>query len=154
MAIKVAFIGAGSVGFTRKLVRDVLKVPELQDTHFAFHDINPDNLEMVAELCRKDISANHLPASITSHRERLAALEDAEYVINCTRIGGLDAFELDIEIPLKYGIDQCVGDTIAPGGIMYGQRNVPQILAFQKDMRRVAADGCLFPTRRSRNQTG
>lgn len=144
MPIKIAFIGAGSVGFTRRLVRDTLKVPELADTHFAFHDINETNLEMVADLCRKDIAANGLPATIASHLERRPALEGAQYVINCTRIGGLDAFELDVEIPLKYGIDQCVGDTIAPGGIMYGQRNVPQILAFQKDMRDVAADGCLF----------
>jgi alpha-galactosidase len=144
MAIKVAFIGAGSVGFTRCLTLDLLTVPELQDTHFAYYDINQSNLDRVAQLCRKDIQANKLPARITTTLQRKRALEGADYVINCTRIGGLEAFQTDIDIPLTYGIDQCVGDTLCAGGIMYGQRNIPQILAFQKDMKAVAAKECLF----------
>jgi alpha-galactosidase len=144
MAIKIAFIGAGSLGFTRKLVRDLLKVEELTDTHFAFHDIDRGNLDRVTQVCQKDIEANGVPARITATEDRREAVEGAKYVINCTRIGGLEAFEKDIDIPLKYGIDQCVGDTLCAGGIMYGQRNVPQILAFQKDMAELAADGCLF----------
>ncbi|MFO8008256.1 MAG: alpha-galactosidase [Candidatus Brocadiia bacterium] len=144
MPTKVAFIGGGSVGFTRKLVRDILKVPELHDTHFALHDISERNLDMVRRLLEKDIAANELPARLSTSPDRREALEGADYVINCTRIGGLEAFKLDIEIPLKYGVDQCVGDTLCAGGIMYGQRNVPQILAFQRDMAEVAAEDCLF----------
>ncbi len=144
MPIKVAFIGAGSVGFTRGLTRDILTVPELQDTRFAFHDINRRNLDMVAQLCEKDIRDNHLAATITTTLDRRRALADADYVINCTRIGGLEAFRTDIDIPLKYGVDQCVGDTICAGGIMYGQRNIPQILAFCRDMREVSKPDVLF----------
>ena len=144
MPIKIAFIGAGSVGFTRRLVQDVLLVPELRETHFALHDINRHNLDMIAQLLRKDVAANGLPATITTHLERRPALDGANYVINCTRIGGLEAFETDIEIPLKYGVDQCVGDTICAGGLMYAQRNIPQVLAFVRDCREVAADDCLF----------
>src|SRR5215813_9631433 len=95
-AMKVAVIGAGSVGFTRKLVRDLLKVPELQDTEFALHDINPDNLDMVAQILRRDIEANRLPAKVTTSVERRRALEGARYVISCVRIGGLRAFAGDI----------------------------------------------------------
>ena len=69
------------------------------------------------------------------------ALEGADYVINCVRIGGLEAFQTDIDIPLKYGVDQCVGDTLCAGGIMYGQRNIPRILDFCKDIREVADAG-------------
>lgn len=137
MVVKVAFIGAGSIGFCRRLAQDVLAVPELCDTHFALHDISKRNLDMVAQLLKKDVKANRLPAKITTHASRKAALDGARYVINCTRIGGLEAFTTDIDIPLKYGIDQCVGDTLCAGGIMYGQRNIPQILAFQKDMKAV-----------------
>jgi len=141
MALKIAFIGAGSVGFTRKLVRDILKVPELQDTHFALHDIDQGNLDRIYQLLEKDVSANNLPTKLTQDLDRRQALEGADYVINCTRIGGLEAFRSDIEVPLQYGVDQCVGDTLAPGGIMYGQRNIPQILAFQRDMKEVANTG-------------
>ena len=35
--IKVAMIGAGSVGFTRRLMMDILAVKELQDNGFPFH---------------------------------------------------------------------------------------------------------------------
>lgn len=144
MPIKIAMIGAGSVGFTRRLFRDILSVPELQDTHFALTDINKRNLDMVAQLCRKDIKNNKLPAVLTATTERRRALEGADYVLNVSRIGGLEAFQHDIEIPLKYGIDQCVGDTICAGGIMYGQRNIPCILDFCRDMREVAASDVLF----------
>ena len=144
MAIKVAFIGAGSVGFTRTLVRDLLSVGELQDTHFALTDISKRNLDMVAQLCRKDIAANHLPATLTATRDRRRAVADADYVINCVRVGGLEAFRLDIDIPLKYGVDQCVGDTLCAGGIMYGQRNIACMLAFCKDIREVAKEHVLL----------
>lgn len=115
MPTKVAFIGAGSVGFTRRLFRDILAVPELVDTQFAFTDISKANLDMVVQLCRKDIAVNKLPAKIVAATtNRRAALEGADYVVNCTRIGGLEAFQLDVDIPLKYGVDQCVGDTLLP----------------------------------------
>jgi len=133
-----------AIGFTRRLMRDILSVPELADTEFAFHDINRRNLDMIAQLARRDIEANGLPASLTTSTNRREALEGAHYVFNTTRIGGLEAFQSDIDIPLKYGIDQCVGDTLCAGGIMYGQRNIPQVLAFCHDMAEVADDDVLF----------
>jgi alpha-galactosidase len=139
--MKVTVIGAGSVGFTRKLVRDLLKVPELHDTQFALHDINPENLAMVAQILERDIAANRLPARVTTTTDRRVALEGARYVICCVRIGGLEAFASDIEVPLQYGVDQCVGDTICAGGIMYGQRTIPQLLAFCADIRACAEPG-------------
>jgi alpha-galactosidase len=144
MAIKVAFIGAGSIGFTRTLFRDLLSVPEFRDMTFAFTDISRRNLEMVALICEKDLKANKLPAKIVSTTNRRKALEGADYVVNCTRIGGLEAFQHDIDIPLKYGVDQCVGDTLCIGGIMYGQRNIPAILGFCRDIREVAKPGAMF----------
>jgi alpha-galactosidase len=144
MAVKIAFIGAGSVGFTRKLVQDMLLVPELRDAEIALHDISERNLDLVSELLAKDVAANALPTRLSPTLDRRAALADADYVINCTRIGGLEAFITDIEIPLEYGVDQCVGDTLCVGGIMYGQRNIPAILDFCRDMRELASPDVLF----------
>jgi len=145
MPVKVAFIGAGSVGFTRRLFRDILTVPELQETQFSFTDIDKRNLGMVVQLCRKDVRTNKLKGvGISATVDRRRALEGADYVVNCTRVGGLEAFALDIDIPLKYGVDQCVGDTLCVGGIMYGQRNIPCVLDFCRDIREVAADDALF----------
>ena len=141
---RIAFIGAGSVGFTRQLFRDILSVPALTDTTFAFHDISENNLKMVAQLCDKDSTASGLNTSIETYTNRQEALIGADYIINCTRIGGLEAFTHDIEIPLKYGVDQCVGDTICAGGIMYAQRNVPAILDFCADISELANPNALF----------
>jgi alpha-galactosidase len=139
--LKIAIIGAGSVGFTKKLVTDILCVPELQDVEFALTDINAHNLTMVRQILDRIVEVNRLPTRISATTDRRRALEGARYVINCTRIGGLEAYRSDIEIPLKYGVDQCVGDTICAGGILYGQRNIPAILDFCRDIREVAQSG-------------
>lgn len=144
MSIKIAMIGAGSIGFTRKLMSDILAVPELVDTHFAFMDISADNLDMVAQLAQRDIKANELPASVSTHTDRTEAIADADYVISTIRQGGLAAFQTDIDIPLKYGVDQCVGDTICAGGIMYGQRTIPALLDICDDIRDVAKPEAIF----------
>ncbi|RIX98161.1 alpha-glucosidase/alpha-galactosidase [Aureimonas flava] len=137
--LKIAIIGAGSVGFTRTLVRDILCVPELRDAEFSLTDINTHNLDMVREILERMVAANAMPTRITASTDRREALAGARYVINLTRIGGLEAFAEDIRIPLRYGVDQCVGDTLCAGGIMYGQRSIAAILDFCRDIRELAA---------------
>jgi alpha-galactosidase len=144
--IKVAVIGAGSIGFTRKLMGDILTVPELQDTVFHFTDINKRNLELMTRLARRDIRENPVKTKAKIHAtlDRRKAVADADYVINASRVGGIEAFQLDIDIPLKYGIDQCVGDTLGPGGIMYGQRGIACMMDFCEDIREVAKEDALL----------
>ena len=87
-------------------------------------------------------STGCLPSDLRDDRPPASALAGARYVISCVRVGGLEAYtEDDIRIPLKYGVDQCVGDTICAGGIFYGQRNIPVILDFCRDIREVAEPG-------------
>ena len=85
MSLKIAFIGAGSIGFTRCLLSDLLTVPEFRDIEVAFTDINPDNLRMVTQLCQRDIDENGLSIKIHSTLDRREAFKDAKYVINCVR---------------------------------------------------------------------
>lgn len=144
MSFKIAFIGAGSIGFTRRLLTDILSVKEFQNIEVAFTDINQHNLEMVTQLCERDIKENGVSVKLTATLNRREALKDARYVFNVVRVGGLDAFKLDVEIPLKYGIDQCVGDTLCAGGIMYGQRGIPVMLEFCKDIKEVSERGCIL----------
>jgi alpha-galactosidase len=144
MSFRITFIGAGSIGFTRKLVADLLVVPEFADVEFAFTDINRQNLAMVEELCRRDIAHNNLKTRIIATTDRRSALTGARYVFCVVRIGGLEAFQSDVDIPLKYGVDQCVGDTLCAGGIMYAQRGISAMLDFCRDIREVAAPGCIL----------
>lgn len=144
MPLKIAMIGAGSVGFTRCLFQDILSVPELADTRFSFMDIDSHNLDMVARLCQRDLEYNHSPAVVIPTLNRREALEDADYVFCMIRQGRLEAFQLDVDIPLKYGIDQCVGDTICAGGIMYAQRTIPELLSICKDISEVSKPGAIL----------
>ena len=144
MAIKIAMIGAGSIGFTRRLLRDVLTVPELADTTFALTDINEHNLSMVTQLCQRDVDEWKVPAKIESSVDRRRAFEGADYVLCLVRQGGLEAFKSDIDVPLQYGIDQCVGDTICAGGIMYAQRTINAMLDFCRDIKQVSKPDALM----------
>ena len=123
---------------------DLFKVPEFAGIEIALTDINAHNLDMIRQIIEKIVAVNNLPARVTATTDRRSALEGARYILSCVRVGGLEAFATDIDIPLKYGVDQCVGDTICAGGIMYGQRNIPVILDFCRDIREVAEEGALF----------
>lgn len=143
--MKVAVIGAGSLGFTRGIVRDLLGVPEFRDNlEIALTDISARNLDMVYRLVKRDMEANGVRSKLTATCERRDALKKAKYVFCVVRVGGLEAFQLDIDIPLRYGVDQCVGDTLCAGGIMYAQRTIPVMLEFCRDISEVSLPGCLL----------
>src|SRR5271169_518964 len=140
MRLAIAFIGAGSIGFTRKLVADLLTVPEFADMEIRLMDIDRQNLERVKGLIEVDLAANRRNhVSLRETQNQREAVTGASYVLSVARIGGLEAFGHDVEIPLRYGVDQCVGDTICAGGIMYGQRTIPFILDLCRDIREVSA---------------
>ncbi|MEJ1992060.1 MAG: alpha-glucosidase/alpha-galactosidase [Maritimibacter sp.] len=141
---KICIIGAGSVGFTKKLCSDILKVPEFENIEIALTDINEHNLDMIRQIIERIVSVNKLSTKVTATTDRRAALEGARYVMNTVRIGGLEAFADDIRIPLKYGVDQCVGDTLCAGGILYGQRGIAAMMEFCKDIREVAEPDALL----------
>ena len=144
MSFKITIIGAGSVGFTKKLVCDILKVPEFECVEIALTDINAHNLDMIAQIIRRIVSVNGLKTRITATTNRREAVAGARYIMNCVRIGGLEAFADDIRIPLKYGVDQCVGDTICAGGLLYAQRGIVAMMEFCKDIREVSEPDALL----------
>ncbi len=144
MSFRIAFIGAGSIEFTRKLVADLLSIPEFAGVELAFTDIDRRNLDMAAELTRRDIAHNGLTTRVVATTDRRAALAGARYVFCVVRVGGLEGFRTDVGIPLRYGIDQCVGDTLCAGGLMYAQRGIAALLGFCRDIREVAEPGCLL----------
>jgi alpha-galactosidase len=131
---KITFIGAGSVVFAKRLIMDILSYPELSDSEIALMDINKERLDLIYALAKKLVEKIGCNAKITATLDRREALDSAKYVINMIQVGGLEMFELDCEIPRKYGIDQTVGDTIGPGGVFRGLRTIPVLLDIARDM--------------------
>ncbi|MCI0822264.1 MAG: alpha-glucosidase/alpha-galactosidase, partial [Chloroflexi bacterium] len=145
--VKIAIIGAGSVVFTRRLVGDILSFPALSDSHISLMDIDGDRLELVRGLSVRmvrdsGIGAPGVQAKIESTTDRERALDGADYVITTIRVGDDD--EVDRGIPLRYGIDQAVGDTIGPGGVIKGLRTVPVLLDICRDMERLCPEAWLL----------
>ena len=134
MAAKIVFIGAGSLGFTRSLVRDCLTFPTMQDAHIVLVDINRERLSMAKQSCERIISAGKYPATLSATTDRRKALKDADAVLTTILCGELDVWQHDILIPKKYGVDINVGDTRGPSGIFRALRTIPEMLAICRDI--------------------
>lgn len=132
--LKIAFIGAGSVEFIRKLVTDVLSFPELRDCEIALHDINAERLETAGMMARWTAGALDSPVKVSESLERRAALDGADYVVNMVQIGLHAATLIDFEIPRRYGLKQTIADSMGIGGIFRGLRTIPFMLDLARDM--------------------
>lgn len=141
---KITFIGAGSTVFTRNLSNDILLTPALQDSTLTLMDIDPDRLEQARCLVQALVDRYRLKAKVEATTNRLEAVRGADYVITTFQQGGLDAYELDIRIPQKYGVEQCVGDTLGPGGVFRALRTIPVMLDLCNDLDEVAPDALLL----------
>ncbi|MDY5015414.1 MAG: alpha-galactosidase [Eubacteriales bacterium] len=133
---KIAFIGAGSFGFTRTLVKDILSFPAFADAEIALMDINPERLSYIERACRKIVERGNYPAKITATMNRAEALEGADGVLITSLSGGVQVWRHDIEIPKKYGVDINVGDTRGPAGIFRYLRTVNDMLDIGHDIDR------------------
>jgi alpha-galactosidase len=131
----VAFIGAGSIEFTRNVVTDLCSYPELAGTlTLSLHDISPDRLDFAAALTRRIVEQTGTGAVVTASPSRTAAVAGADYVINEVQVGGYDATKADFDIPARYGIRQTIGDTLGIGGIFRGLRTIPVVTGIATDM--------------------
>jgi len=142
--LKIAFIGAGSLGFTRGLVRDLLTFPLLQDATLALMDIDPERLEFAQKSAQRIIELGKYPARVIATLDRLEALRDADVVVVTILSGGTQVWRYDIEIPKQYGVDINVGDTRGPSGIFRALRTIPVMLDIVKDMERCCPDATLL----------
>jgi alpha-galactosidase len=140
----ICFIGAGSVEFTRDLVADILRFPELADATLRLHDIDRDRLdtaEGVAHSVARQLGAH---PTVTAHLDRREALEGAEFVIDIVQIGGLAATKVDFEIPARFGLRQTIADTLGIGAIFRGLRTFPFLKALADDIAAVAPGALLL----------
>ncbi len=140
----ITIIGAGGYVFPLRLIADVLSRPELGGSSFTLMDVDASKLERNVNLARELVAHHKLPATILSTTNRREALKNADYVIITFQVGGLDAYKLDKDIPLKYGIDQAVGDTLGPGGVFRFLRSAPAYKAIAEDMKELCPDALLI----------
>ena len=141
---KITFIGAGSLGFTGELVRDILTFPLLEDATISLMDINPERLEWAKKGVEKFIAAGNRGAKVEATLDRAEALKGADVVLTTILAGGTEVWRHDIEIPKKYGVDINVGDTRGPSGIFRFLRTINPMLDIVRDMEKYCPKAVLL----------
>jgi alpha-galactosidase len=141
---KVAFIGAGSVVFTKNLLGDILAFPALREVEIALHDIDPDRLATAEAMARYVADECGATPTITTHDDRRSALDGAGFVINMVQIGGHPSTLVDFELPARYGLRQTIADTLGIGGIFRVLRTADHMLALGRELAELSPGGWLL----------
>jgi len=134
MGKKFTFIGAGSLGFTLALAKDILSFDAFKDCEIHLMDIHEGRLGYAAKAIKKLIDAGKYPATVHHTTDRKKALEGADGVLITILQGGVDVWRHDIEIPKAYGVDINVGDTRGPSGVLRFLRTAPVMLDIIRDV--------------------
>jgi len=139
--LKIAFIGAGSFVFGKTLLTDILMFPSLiEDSVICLEDIDEHYLDLMYKYMIK-LKGNYPErfegVTFEKTTNQRKAIEDAKYIINAIHVGGYEAYKLDLDIPYKYGVTQCVGDTLGPGGVFRFLRSAPVMKSILKDIEEI-----------------
>ena len=141
---RIAFIGAGSLGFTRGLVRDILTFPLLEGSTLALMDVSRERLEFARRAVQSIVDRSNCPAKVEATMDRREALKGADAVLCTILAGRVNVWRHDIEIPKKYGVDTNVGDTRGPAGIFRALRTIPVMLDICRDVEQLCPDAILL----------
>lgn len=141
---RITFIGAGSFGFTRGLVKDILTFPALKGSTIVLMDIHRERLEYIEKAVRRIVTEGNYPATVEVTTDRKKALKGADAVICTILAGGVDVWKWDVLIPNKYGVSTNVGDTRGPSGIFRALRTIPVMLSICRDMEKVCPRAILL----------
>ena len=138
MRKKITVIGGGSSTFVPQLMRLFIGSEVLKGSTLTLMDIDARRLEVMDRLCRILVEKEEADFGIESTTDQRESLIDADFVITAISVGGMDAWEKDIEIPARYGIYMAIADSIGPGGIMRALRHIPVLASVVDDLSEVA----------------
>jgi alpha-galactosidase len=141
---RITFIGAGSVVFTRQLIADLFRFPELHGVELALHDIDAARLAVAEGTARQLNERFGARAAISATLDRREALDGADFVVNMIQVGGIASTITDLELPARYGLRQTIGDTTGIGGVFRALRTFPALTALTADMRELCPDALLL----------
>ncbi len=141
---KITLIGAGSAVFAAEIMKDVLATPGLETGTFALVDIDEGRLEVAHKMAEWLVDKSGRNWSVEATTDRTKVLAGTDYLVNSIEVAGLANVRHDYDIPMKYGVDQCIGDTIGPGGLFKALRTLPAWLDILKDTERLAPNALVM----------
>ena len=141
---KITLVGAGSAVFARQLMTDILRVEGLERGTFALVDVDAERLEVARRIGERLVDALGRDWRVVASTQRRDVLAGSDFVINSIEVAGRPNVGHDYDIPLRYGVDQCIGDTIGPGGIFKALRTGPAWLEICEDVARLCPDALVL----------
>lgn len=141
---KVTIIGAGSAVFTTEVMSDILCTPAMDTGTIALVDIHAGRLELAHQMAEYLVAKSGRNWNIEASMDRTRVLAGSNYIINTIEVAGRENVRHDYDIPLKYGVDQCIGDTIGPGGLFKALRTLPAWLEILADVERLAPNALVM----------
>ncbi len=142
--MKVTIVGAGGYVFPIRLCVDIVSQAALCDCTISLYDIHEGRLNATKGRIERMVQTHSLPTQIEATTDRAEALRGADFVIVAFQVGSVDAYKFDVEIPRKYGLDQCVGDTLGPGGVFRGLRSIAAFQEICATMQEVCPDALVL----------
>ena len=133
----ITILGAGSTVFARQLTTYILQIEGLDEGCFALVDIDSTRLELACRVAERLIAQSGKRWTVRASTERRDLLAGSDFIVNAIEVAGLANVRHDFDIPMKYGINQCIGDTIGPGGIFKALRTGPAWLDILHDAERL-----------------
>jgi alpha-galactosidase len=139
--IKITVIGAGSASFGENTLSAMMRSKTLRGSTLALVDRNPETLGIVTRLAERLNRTWDAQFTITSHTHHQDALADSHFVVNAIEVGAREnLWQMDYEIPLKYGVRQPYAENGGPGGFAHAARNIGPIMQIVHDMESACAD--------------
>jgi alpha-galactosidase len=137
MKAKFVVIGAGSLSFGTMTVRDLMMAPELKGSEIVLVDVSAERLDRMARLAHRLNATWQAEMKITATADRREALPGADIVIGAVERNRYRLWQMDIEIPRKYGCGELYGENGGPGGFFHTLRQVPITLDIVHDMEKL-----------------
>jgi alpha-galactosidase len=138
--VKVTLVGAGSSVFARQIITDMLSIEGIDGGEFGLVDTDETRLGLARDIAERLIELTGKRWTVTASPDRTQVLPGSDFIVNSVEVAGTAVALPEYEIPLKYGVDQCIGDTIGPGGIFKALRTGPTWLAILRDAERLCPD--------------
>jgi len=121
--IKIAFIGAGSMCFAPRLLKDFAGAKAMHGARLALMDIDPKKKDLITNWAKDFYKHHGIDYKVTGTTRLETAVKDADFVIVSVSSDRVGTWEKDLRIPKKYGVHQYLSENGGPGGLAHGLRS-------------------------------
>lgn len=144
MAYRIVMIGAGSMGFTMAVGRELIKSEALAGSTFVLMDIDAAKLAVTEAEMKKLIAEKGAKIRLAKSNDRRRALTGADFVVTSFAPSRYPLWKKDLEIAERHGVPLLMGENGGPAGIFHALRNLTIMRGVAEDMERLCPDAWML----------